>query len=447
VIFWLYFLLKKRKKLQYLIILLVILIPIILLILDYQHYRRGKKLSNILYTDQPKSKIIFLGIDGAEWKIIDGLIKKNLLPNFKYLIEHGSYGKLKSINFESPAIWTSMVTGVVPRSHGIYKHTQSKFPGMKGYVQYPYYLGLNTTIQAHLNKINFHLIKMSIISSHKREVPAIWNILSLKKRKTIVLNWLATHPVEPINGIMISPQIYYYSAKKNKNNVKPYLYSTPILEMPNGLYAEFDLGQLSSDEYFSELALGFLKQDKYYDLFMLYLNRIDVISHTHWEYMEPDKFFSVDKKKIKTYKHSIENTYIKKDEFIGKILENIDGKYSLLICSDHGFGPALFEYKRTGGHANSPDGIFIAHGNIFKKNYRIKNINIYDISPTILHILGFPCARDMPGRVITEAFADQFKNKINYIKTYGIRGRKFLLDKSKTFEEHIELLKSLGYIK
>ena len=37
---------------------------------------------------------------------------------------------------------------------------------------------------------------------------------------------------------------------------------------------------------------------------------------------------------------------------------------------------------------------------------RVKQLPIYDLAPTILHILGIPAGRDMPGRVLTEALTD-----------------------------------------
>jgi len=444
------FLFKKIKK-SYVLVLSVVLIPLLLLVYEYYSYKSGAKFdpSPFAVTSQ-KSKVIFIGIDGAEWKIIDSLIGKNLLPSFKHLKEQGSYGRLKTINYESPGIWTSMVTGVTPRNHGIYKHTQFKFPGMKDYIQAPYYLGINSFIPKIFKKLGLNLFNLTIISSNKREVPALWNILSLKNRKTIVTGWLATHPVEPIQGLIVSPRIVDYFAKRDRNrdDIVRYLYSADNFNHSIKLPEESNPDHpVSHDPYFSDLALDLIRNKDTYDLFLLYLGHIDYISHLTWRYMEPEKFFFVDQTELSEHRDSIEREYIKKDEFLGKVLEIIDEDHSLVICSDHGFGPSLFEKDHSGGHNNCPDGVFIGYGKIFKKNHYVENVSVYDICPTILHILGFPVAQDMPGQVIQQDFTAESRSDIRHIGTYGRRSVKQLKKRDESFQREIERLKSLGYIR
>jgi predicted AlkP superfamily phosphohydrolase/phosphomutase len=448
-LFQFYFFFKKIKK-SYVLVLSVILISLFLSVYEYYSYKSGAKFdpSPFAVTSQ-KSKVIFIGIDGAEWKIIDSLIGKNLLPSFKHLKEQGSYGRLKTINYESPGIWTSMVTGVTPRNHGIYKHTQFKFPGMKDYIQAPYYLGINSFIPTIFKYLGLRLFKITLITSNKREVPALWNILSLKNRKNITTGWLATHPVEPIHGLIVSPRItdHYSKQERNADDIMRYLYSAEFFDRPIKFPDKVDSNHpISHDVYFSDLALDLIRNKDTYELFLLYLEKIDQISHLSWKYMEPEKFFFVDQTELSEHRDSIEREYIEKDEFLGKLLEVIDEDYSLILCSDHGFGPALFEKDHYGGHNNCPDGVFIGYGKIFKKNHYVENVSVYDICPTILHILGFPVAQDMPGQVIQQAFASEFQSDIRQIDTYGRRSTEHLEDNEESFKKEIERLKSLGYI-
>ncbi|MCS7102910.1 MAG: alkaline phosphatase family protein [Candidatus Korarchaeum sp.] len=53
---------------------------------------------------------------------------------------------------------------------------------------------------------------------------------------------------------------------------------------------------------------------------------------------------------------------------------------------------------------HGPHGIFLIRGPEIKSNYRVKNAKIYDILPTILHILGIPIPRDIDGRILREVF-------------------------------------------
>lgn len=49
-------------------------------------------------------------------------------------------------------------------------------------------------------------------------------------------------------------------------------------------------------------------------------------------------------------------------------------------------------------------GIFIAYGKDIKKNYKINEVKIYDIAPTILHIFNLPIPNDIDGKVLIEIF-------------------------------------------
>ena len=69
----------------------------------------------------PRGKVLLIGLDGAEWDIIDPLVEAGEMPNFARLMENGVYGKLRSLEpaAKSPAIWTTIATGKSPDAHGI----------------------------------------------------------------------------------------------------------------------------------------------------------------------------------------------------------------------------------------------------------------------------------------------------------------------------------------
>jgi len=74
----------------------------------------------ILSKRNPQNKILLIGIDGADWKVINLLLKEDKLPTFKKLIQKGSWGNLQSFfPLASETIWTSIFTGKSPDKHGI----------------------------------------------------------------------------------------------------------------------------------------------------------------------------------------------------------------------------------------------------------------------------------------------------------------------------------------
>ncbi len=60
----------------------------------------------------PSKKVLLIGWDAADWKVIDPLIEQGKMPALKSLIERGVYGKLQTLDPPlSPMLWTSIATG------------------------------------------------------------------------------------------------------------------------------------------------------------------------------------------------------------------------------------------------------------------------------------------------------------------------------------------------
>ena len=67
-----------------------------------------------------KWRIFILGFDAMSPKIIEKLVRKNVLPNFKKLMENGTFSKvLPVIPAQTPENWTTIATGAWPGTHGI----------------------------------------------------------------------------------------------------------------------------------------------------------------------------------------------------------------------------------------------------------------------------------------------------------------------------------------
>ncbi|NIM19974.1 MAG: hypothetical protein GTO51_06990 [Candidatus Latescibacteria bacterium] len=128
-------------------------------------------------TQKPPHQVVFIGLDGATWKIIDPMIEEGILPTFKRLKEEGASGILRSVEcFFSPPAWTTMQTGYLPEKSGIYT-----FGSWSG--------------EGNL----FHTV-----SSLDVEVPFVWDVASAAGRRVGVTNMPVTYPVRPVNGIMVS---------------------------------------------------------------------------------------------------------------------------------------------------------------------------------------------------------------------------------------------------
>ena len=69
--------------------------------------------------------VIFVGLDGADWQLLDDYMAAGVMPNLAQLVREGTGGMLETIRPPlSPLIWTTMMTGVSPLDHGILDFVQ-----------------------------------------------------------------------------------------------------------------------------------------------------------------------------------------------------------------------------------------------------------------------------------------------------------------------------------
>ncbi len=66
-------------------------------------------------------RVLLIGWDGADWRILDPLLERGDLPNLEALIGRGQRAVLRStVPTHSWAAWPSFLTGVDPADHGVY---------------------------------------------------------------------------------------------------------------------------------------------------------------------------------------------------------------------------------------------------------------------------------------------------------------------------------------
>ena len=160
--------------------------------------------------------------------------------------------------------------------------------------------------------------------------------------------------------------------------------------------------------------------------------------------------------KLLSLKHNskklIKKVYRANEIYKGSYIENAP---DLIVTAEEGYtlqegfgdeiilpakqGPA----ERSGDHR--PEGMFLSYGPSIKRGYRIKGARIYDIAPTILHILGLPIPNDMDGKVLTEIFEEHSefaKRKPSYVDSNYYEKK----DEREKIKEKIDKLKKLGKI-
>lgn len=397
------------------------------------------------------TRVLFIGLDGAEWGLINTLMAQGRMPNFQKLMERGVHGELKSLEplQKSPAIWTTIATGKAPREHGIKTFVEEK-DGQP-------------------------------LTQNLRRVKALWNILSATGRKVGVVGWLMSWPAEEVNGFIVTDYIQYAAGRNAKMAHRTYpeaLYDeiAPLnrdwRQMPWSTVNQF-LGQpldttaiggtnpdtlailrarpmrwmISADASFTDIALK-LGQPTPPPFMAVYLRSMDTFGHLFWNFQHPESWPPglLDPSMVPYFQSTMERNYAWIDGQLGRILTLADDRTTVVLCSDHGF--------KGGGGGGVQDhrleGVLVMAGPHIGRG-EITGATVYDITPTVLALFGLPRAEDMPGKVLWAAFdksirAEMFKETLPTYET-GAGGAAQDGQASPVDEELKERLRSLGYIK
>jgi hypothetical protein len=372
-----------------------------------------------------RRRVFLIGIDGMDWRRIDSLRARGLLPNFDRLIRHGVRSPMHTfLPTWSPILWTTIATGVSADVHGVHDFTETPIPGLNCGLQrlrksmlVPEHIGLTRGLDALFAR---GLLREVPITACQRHVEALWNILSAQQKRVAVVNWFASWPAEPVNGSLISDRnaqrAAFFAARRDQECAVAEHITYPedllqtlgpvdvpelgndaseILSLP--FFAELrrdEREQLSaqpalmrmfkylyqSDEFASTAALKLLEREPV-DFLAVYMSGIDNISHP----------FGANTGVIDRYYQFV-------DTALGALIAHADANTSLLVISDHGWE---YENKQAYAHEHGPDGVFIATGPETPHGVTLPRIpRLHDVAPTTLALLGYLKPSWMEGEVI-----------------------------------------------
>jgi predicted AlkP superfamily phosphohydrolase/phosphomutase/tetratricopeptide (TPR) repeat protein len=361
-----------------------------------------------------KKKVLVIGWDAAEWKVIMPLIQQGKMPAFARLMSRGVHGKLQTLDPPlSPMLWTSIATGFRADTHGI-----------GGFIE-PTPDGEN----------------LRPVTSTSRKVKAIWNILNQEGYKSNVVAWWPSNPAEPINGVMVS-NLYQIATKPldeewemPKGTVHPEELSESMKEFRIHPH-QITLNQvlpfipnlkdnipLRSDKRTSNViknmanagtihsATCHLLEKSDWDFMAIYHDAIDHFSHVAMRYFPPRRP-EIPEQDFDDFQHVVEAAYLFHDRMLARMMSLIDEENTtVLLISDHGFHcdhqRPLYIPKEPSGPAveHSPYGVFVMAGPGIKNNgSQLSGASILDITPTLLHHMDLPVGKDMEGKVLHSCF-------------------------------------------
>ncbi|MGH9390901.1 MAG: alkaline phosphatase family protein, partial [Vicinamibacteria bacterium] len=263
-------------------------------------------------------RVCVIGLDCATPQLVFDRFEKDL-PNLGRLRSAGLWGELESCipPITVPA-WMSMMT--------------SKNPGRLGFYGFR-------------NRSDHSYDKLAFATSRHVKEDTVWDILSRRGKKVILLGVPQTYPPKAVNGILVSCFLA-------PNTSVDYTYPSELKEEIQQVVGDYVLDvhdfrtedkQRILDTIYDmtakrfRLARHFLT-GREWDFFMMVEMGVDRIHHGFWKYGDPNHPKHVPGN---PFEHSIRDYYRYVDGEVGKILKLLDGDTAVLVVSDHGARPML----------------------------------------------------------------------------------------------------------
>ena len=267
------------------------------------------------------SKLLIIGLDGASFNTFDLLKKKGVsLPYIDGLIANGVKGDLTSTipPVTAPA-WVSFMTGKNPGKHGIFDFI----------------------------KITGADMGRRVISYNDIEERTLWSILSDAGKKVIVINFPITYPPPKVEGFLVSGMMtplqanrFTYPAsfqEEIKRIVGDYVIDVMWQDYKESEAATLVEDILNSTKQKGRLA-GHLMANSEWDFFAIVFEGPDRIQHALWDVIEGNSRNNGTKVEERTFE-KIASYYQELDSIIGNLVNGSGERTSVIIMSDHGFGP------------------------------------------------------------------------------------------------------------
>lgn len=354
-----------------------------------------------------RRKLLLVGWDAADWKVIEPLMAAGDMPNVERLVRRGARGAIATLHPPlSPMLWTSIATGKRPFRHGIHGFTEPS-PDGRG---------------------------VRPVTNLSRTAKALWNIFSQEGLRSVVVGWWPSHPAEPLRGVMVSD--HYHRAHGPEEEGWPLRPGTvhpedlaetlaalrihPDRLTPEAvtpfvpLAAEIDqerdkrLGLLLrtlAEAMSIEAAARWLLEREAWDFGAVYFEALDHFCHGFMRYHPPRQTW-VSERDFELYGGVVAEAYRLHDRMLGRLITAAGEDATVILMSDHGFHP---DHLRPPAIPDIPAGPAIEHrdygilamgGPGIRAGEVVYGASVLDVAPTILTLFGLPVGEDMDGKAL-----------------------------------------------
>lgn len=265
-------------------------------------------------------RVLVIALDGATFDLIEPWAAQGYLPHLGQLMQRGASARLQStLPPITGAAWTSFQTGVQPGRHGHFDWLRRA-------------------------ENSYRLVPISS-RSIKREV--LWEYLSRHGKRVGVMGVPVSYPARPVNGFVLTDLLTPASANyafppELKDEIEAHIGPYPV--MP-----EHWKGRHAARHWLEGLKRGiarrleiarYLLRTRPWDFFMLHIMETDSVQHQMWHLLDGNKRPRYHGGAVAG--NPILEIYQSADYLIGQLRQELSEEVTLLVLSDHGFGPLYY---------------------------------------------------------------------------------------------------------
>lgn len=276
-------------------------------------------------------RTLLIGLDGATFTVIDTLLESDVMPFLKRQIAAGVRAELMSVvPALTPPAWTSLMTGRQPGQHGIFDFLRKEKPDS--------------------TRIRF-------LTSQDLGCETIWSYLSEQGKRATVLNFPLTFPPPRINGFVVPGWMSWRTLQLG-------CHPTSLYQRMKAL-PDFNARELATDVALEEKGIEGCHQDEYEDWIALHIRReqqwfeiarmlmrespcdltavlfdgTDKLQHLCWSFLDPSSANANPSSWAAQVRQRCLDYFRQLDQQIAELCELAGPDATVVIASDHGFGP------------------------------------------------------------------------------------------------------------
>jgi hypothetical protein len=392
-------------------------------------------------------KVVLVGLDGADWRVIRPMMEKGELPTFTRLVQEGAGGDLEALHDSNSAvIWATMYTGETPERHGILDFYRIQIPGMSSRGIFPVHRTYFKELSDLVSPLG--LTRQIPVDRFSMDGAPLWEVadragMSIGVVDGYFYSFPALRPSKP-ESFFLSYGLDEF-AKRPSGRFELFAQPKQIFRQVRPL--------LEGDDFYWQSAvlldlLGKRPQPRFTNF---YTHEPDSVQHFYWKWFQPDRYFGVTERGLKENGNRIPKVHRDFDRFLDRLLAQVGPETVVIVASDHGHSPTIVHSLHT-QHRHGPPGILVMRGGPVKRGLTLQGADVYDLYPTVLYLLGLPVPQDQSGKVLLEALDPGFVSlhPVRTVPTFRDLGLPLNLpgaSRDGTMnQQEIEKLKALGYI-